>query len=144
MSDRFFLDSNIFVYSFDRSAAAKSRRATQLIRTALKTQKGITSYQVVQEFFNVALQRFAQPMKADEAEQYFSTIFRPLLGIHSSQALYLDALHLQSRYRLSWYDSLIVAAALQAQCELLLTEDLQHGQQFGDLRIANPFLSPAS
>ena len=144
MSDRFFLDTNIFVYSFHRGAAAKSRRATQLIRTALKTQKGITSYQVVQEFFNVALQRFAQPMKADEAEQYFSTIFRPLLGIHSSQALYLDALHLQSRYRLSWYDSLIVAAALQAQCELLVTEDLQHGQQFGDLRIANPFLSPPS
>jgi predicted nucleic acid-binding protein len=144
MSDRFFLDTNVFVYSFDRSAAAKSRRATQLIKTALKTQKGITSYQVVQEFFNVALQRFAQPMKADEAEQYFSTVFRPLLGIHSSQALYLDALHLQSRYRLSWYDSLIVAAALQAQCELLVTEDLQHGQQFGDLRIANPFLSPAS
>jgi predicted nucleic acid-binding protein len=144
MSDRFFLDTNIFVYSFDRGAAAKSRRATQLIRTALKTQKGITSYQVVQEFFNVALQRFTQPMKVDEAEQYYGTILRPLLGIHSSQALYLDALHLQSRYRLSWYDSLIVAAAIQAQCQVLMTEDLQHGQQFGDLRIENPFLSPAS
>jgi predicted nucleic acid-binding protein len=53
-------------------------------------------------------------------------------------------LHLQSRYRLSWYDSLIVAAAIQAQCKLLLTEDLQHGQRFGDLRIENPFLSLAS
>ena len=144
MSDRFFLDTNIFVYSFDRGAAAKSRRATQLIRTALKTQKGITSYQVVQEFFNVALQRFTQPMKVDEAEQYYSTIFRPLLAIHSSQALYLEGLHLQSRYRLSWYDSLIVAAAIQAQCQVLMTEDLQHGQLFGDLRIENPFLSQAS
>ena len=144
MIDRFFLDTNIFVYSFDRGAVAKSRRATQLIRTALKTQKGITSYQVVQEFYNVALQRFAQPMKVDEAEQYYGTILRPLLGIHSSQALYLDALHLQSRYRLSWYDSLIVAAAIQAQCQVLMTEDLQHGQQFGDLRIENPFLSQAS
>ena len=144
MSDRFFLDTNIFVYSFDRVAVAKSRRATQLIRTALKTQKGITSYQVVQEFFNVALRRFPQPMKVDEAEQYYSTILRPLLAIHSSPALYLDALHLQSRYRLSWYDSLIVAAAIQAQCQVLMTEDLQHGQQFGDLRIDNPFLSQAS
>src|SRR5271165_3888254 len=133
MPDRFFLDTNIFVYSFDRQAVAKSRRAVQLIGTALKTQKGITSYQVVQEFFNVALQRFTKPMKADEAEYYFSTILRPLLGIHSSQALYLDALHLQSRYRLSWYDSLIVAAAIQAQCQVLMSEDLQHGQQFGDL-----------
>ncbi len=144
MSDRFFLDTNIFVYSFDRTAVAKSRRATQLIRTALKTQKGTISYQVVQEFLNVALQRFAQPMKVDEAEQYYSTTLRPLLSIHSSPALYLDALHLQSQYRLSWYDSLIVAAARQAQCQILMTEDLQHGQQFGDLRIENPFLSPAS
>ncbi len=140
MSDRFFLDTNIFAYSFDRSAVAKSRRAAQLIRTALKTQKGITSYQVVQEFFNVAFRRFTQPMKVDEAEQYLGTIFRPLLGIHSSQVLYLEALRLQSRRRLSWYDSLIVAAAIQAQCELLITEDLQHGQEFGDLRIENPFL----
>jgi predicted nucleic acid-binding protein len=83
-------------------------------------------------------------MKVDEAEQYLSTIFRPLLGIHSSPALYLEALHLQSRYRLPWYDSLVVAAATQAQCELLLTEDLQHGQTFGDLRIENPFLSLVS
>jgi len=144
MSDKFFLDTNIFVYSFDRTAATKARRASQWIRTALRTQKGITSYQVVQEFFNVALQRFTQPMTADEAEQYFSTIFRPLLGVHSSPALYLEALQLQARYRLSWYDSLIVTAALQAHCALLITEDLQHGQQFGDLRIENPFLSPAS
>lgn len=144
MSDRFFLDTTIFVYSFDRGAAAKSRRATQLIRTALKTQKGITSYQVVQEFFNIALRRFTPPMRVDEAEQYYSTIFRPLLSVHSSHALYLEALHLQARYRLSWYDSLIVAAAIQAQCELLLTEDLQHGQKFAGLQIENPFLSPAS
>ena len=144
MPGRFFLDTNIFVYSFDRNAAAKSRRAEQLIRTALKTQKGIVSYQVVQEFFNVALQRFTKPMKADEAEQYFGTVFRPLLSIHSSPSLYLEAIHLQGRYRLPWYDSLIVAAAIQAQCELLLTEDLQHGQRFGDLRIENPFLPPAS
>jgi predicted nucleic acid-binding protein len=144
MGGRFFLDTNIFFYSFHRKAVAKSRRPTQLIRTALKTQKGITSYQVVQEFFIVALQRFTPAMKAEEAEQYFTTLFRPLLGIHSSQSLYLEALHLQARYRLFWYDSLIVSAAIQAQCDVLMTEDLQHGQRFGDLRIENPFLSPAS
>jgi predicted nucleic acid-binding protein len=144
MSGRFFLDTNIFVYSFDRQSVDKSRRATQLIRSALETHKGITSYQVVQEFFNVALKRFTPSMKTDEAERYLSTIFRPLLGIHSSQALYLEALHLQARYRLSWYDSLIVSSALQAQCDVLMTEDLQHGQRFGDLLVQNPFLSPVS
>jgi predicted nucleic acid-binding protein len=140
MSDRFFLDTNIFVYSFDRSAAAKARKATQLIRKALTTQKGIISYQVVQEFFNVALRKFSQPMKAADAEQYLGTVFRPLLGVHSSQALYAEALHFQARSGLSWYDSLIVSAAIQAQCDFLYTEDLQHGQRFGSLEVANPFL----
>jgi predicted nucleic acid-binding protein len=140
MSDRFFLDTNIFVYSFDRSAAAKARRASQLIKTGLDTRKGVTSYQVVQEFFNVALHRFSSPLKTEDAEQYFATTFRPLLAIHSSAALYLEALQVKSRYRFSWYDSLIVAGALQAQCDRLLTEDLRHGQRIANLRIENPFL----
>jgi predicted nucleic acid-binding protein len=140
MSDRFFLDTNIFVYSFDRSSAAKARRATELIREALTTQKGIVSYQVVQEFFNVALRRFSQPMQPADAEQYLGTVFRPLLSVHSSQALYAEALHLHAQSGLSWYDSLIVSAALEAQCGLLFTEDLQHGQRFGSLQVRNPFL----
>ena len=140
MSGRFFLDTNIFVYSFDQSAAAKAQKATQLIREALTTQKGVISYQVVQEFFNVALRRFTQPMKAADAEQYLNTVFRPLLGVHSSQALYAEALHLHAQTGFSWYDSLIVSSAIQARCDLLYTEDLQHGQRFGSLQVRNPFL----
>jgi predicted nucleic acid-binding protein len=140
MSDRFFLDTNVFVYSFDQSAAVKARKAAQLIRKALTTRKGIISYQVVQEFYNVALRRFSQPMRQGDAEQYLATVFRPLLGVHSSPALYVEALQLQAQSGLSWYDSLIVSAAIQARCDFLLTEDLQHGQRFGSLRVANPFL----
>lgn len=140
MSDRFFLDTNIFVYSFDQSAPAKARRAAQLIREALTAQKGVISYQVVQEFFNVALKRFSQPMQAADAGQYLIAVFRPLLAVHSSQALYAEALFLHAQSRLSWYDSLIVAAAIQARCEILFSEDLQHGQRFGTLQVRNPFL----
>jgi len=140
MSDRFFLDTNIFVYSFDQSAPVKARKAIQLIREALTTQKGVISYQVVQEFFNVALKRFSRPMQATDAEQYLRTVFHPLLSVHSSQALYAEALHLHAERGVSWYDSLIVSAALQARCDLLYTEDLQHGQHFGSLQVTNPFL----
>src|SRR5271169_125838 len=98
MNARFFLDTNIFVYSFDRGSGAKVQRATQLIRQAVATRKGVVSYQVVQEFFNVALRRFTQPMTVAEAEQYLGTVFRPLLTVHSSHALYAEALHLQHRY----------------------------------------------
>lgn len=139
MSARFFLDTNLFVYSLDGSSSAKARRATQLIRQAIATRNGIVSYQVVQEFFNVALRRFTPPMTLPEAEQYLATVFRPLLAVHSSNALYAEALHLQSRHRLAWYDSLIVAGAMEGGCQLLYTEDPHDGQQFGDLRIENPF-----
>jgi predicted nucleic acid-binding protein len=140
MNGRYFLDTNVFIYSFDRSAPAKARRAAQLIRRAVETRKGIISFQVAQEFFNVALRRFAQPMTAAEAEQYLSTVFRPLMAIHSSLALYGEALRLCARYRLAWFDSLIVAAAMEGECGILYSEDLQHGQRFGAVQIENPFL----
>jgi predicted nucleic acid-binding protein len=140
MSDRFFLDTNIFVYSFDQSAPAKARRAAQLIREALTTQKGVVSYQVVQEFFNVALKRFSKPMPAADAGQYLLAVFRPLLAVHPSQGLYAEALFLHAQSGLSWYDSLIVSAAIQARCEILFSQDLEHGQRFGALQVQNPFL----
>ena len=139
MSGRFFLDTNIFVYSFDRSAPKKALRAAQLIRQALTTGDGVVSYQVAQEFFNVALRRFDQAMSGAEAEQYLATVFRPLIAVQSSPALLGEALRLNATHRLSWYDSLIVAAAIEASCSVLYSEDLQRGGKFGSLRVENPF-----
>lgn len=140
MSGRFFLDTNVFVYSLDVTAPNKARRAAKLIRDGLETRKGIVSYQVVQEFFSVAFTRFVRPMPSFAAEEYLSTVFRPLLAVHSSPSLFVAALQIHHQFRLSWYDSLIVAAAQDAACELLYSEDLQHGQTFERLRIENPFL----
>ena len=140
MNGRFFLDTNVFVYSFDESAPEKASRAHKLIREAIDTRRGIVSDQVVQEFFNVALRRFAHPMTIADAEQYLSAIFRPLMAVHSSPALYAQALHLNNRYRLSWYDSLIVASAIAGDCSTLYTEDLQQGERPENLRIVHPFL----
>jgi len=134
------LDTNIFVYSFDRRALAKLLPAQQLIRDGIAKRRGVVSFQVVQEFFNVALRRFEKPMTVAEAEQFLATVFRPLLSVHSSQALYGQALRLAEQRRLSWYDSLIVAAAIEAECTVLYSEDLQHEQRIGDLKIVNPFL----
>ncbi len=139
MSARYFLDTNIFVYSLDRNAPVKSQRAAKLIREGLTTQKGVVSYQVIQEFLNVALKRSQEPMKTTDAEFYLISVLYPLLGVHSSHALFAEALRLCDRNALAWYDSLIVAAAIQAKCEILYTEDLQHGQEFRSLRVVNPF-----
>jgi len=140
MSGKFFLDTNIFVYSFDLSSPKKAAQATKLIRKGIETRSGIVSYQVVQEFFNVALRRFAKPMSSADAEQYLATTFRPLLAVHSSPVLYAEALRILGRFRLAWYDSLIVASALEGQCDVLYSEDFQDGQHIGNVIISNPFV----
>ena len=141
MNDRVFLDTNIFVYAVDSSNGSKSSAASQLIRNTLRTRKGVVSYQVIQEFFNVVLRRFAKPMNLQDAERYFETTLRPLLSVHSSENLYRSALRLFGARGLAWYDSLIVAAALESECTVLYSEDFQHGRNYGDLKIHNPFLS---
>ncbi len=139
MNASFFLDTNIFVYSFDRDSPAKARRATQLITEGVTTGKGKISYQVVQEFFNVAFRRFATPMSPAEAEEYLAAALQPMLAVHSSRALFAEAIRVRHRHRLAWYDALIVASALQAGCGVLYSEDLHHGHRFGDLQVENPF-----
>jgi predicted nucleic acid-binding protein len=139
MSGKVFLDTNIFVYAYDNDEQLKKSLARELIRTATLDGTGIVSYQVTQEFFNVALKKNSLKMRLEDAQQLLTTVFRPLLAVHSSVALFGEAIRLQSRYQLSWYDSLIVAAAQQSGCAILYTEDLQHGQRFGDLLVVNPF-----
>jgi predicted nucleic acid-binding protein len=140
MNDRSFLDTNIFIYSIDRRDAGKEKKAADLIRDSLSSLKGVVSFQVVQEFFNVASKRLVAPMSIESAQLYLERVFLPLLRVHSSAALYGEALAFQGRYRLSWYDSLIVCSALHAGCTILYSEDMQHGQRFGTLEIKNPFL----
>src|SRR5437899_9095978 len=112
MKGRFFLDTNVFLYAFDLKAPAKARKAEHLIRYAVTRRKGFVSYQVVQEFLNVALKRFPTPMTVAEAELYLTDVFRPLLRVQPSDGLFGEALRLHARYRLAWYDSLIVASAI--------------------------------
>jgi predicted nucleic acid-binding protein len=140
MNDRCFLDTNIFIYSIDRRDRVKEQKAAELIRDSLSSLKGVVSFQVVQEFFNVASKRLVASMSIEAAQLYLERVFLPLLRVHSSAALYGEALAFQGRYRLSWYDSLIICSALHAECTILYSEDLQHNQKFGKLRIVNPFL----
>ncbi len=78
-------------------------------------------------------------MSFEQIERYWLTTLRPLLLVPSSPGMFIRALDLARRDQLSWYDSLIVAAAIQGECEILYSEDLQHGRRFGDLVVQNPF-----
>ena len=139
MNARSFLDTNIFVYCFDSSAPQKGRKAEALIYEALATKHGAISYQVVQEFTAV-VRHFRIPMKFDDIEDYCDTTLLSLLTVYFSIELYRRALDVARRDQLNWYDALIVAAAIQAGCKVLYSEDLQHGRRFGELVVENPFL----
>ena len=143
MSAKFFLDTNIVVYTFDVRAPKKKRRAQELVEQALRTQQGVVSTQVVQEFLNVATRKFAVPLKLSDTQQYLQDVLGPLCLVFPSIDLYRQALILQQDTQYSFYDSLIIGGALQAGCDMLYSEDLQHGQHIRGLQILNPFLSPS-
>jgi predicted nucleic acid-binding protein len=141
----FFLDTNIFVYALLASEPLKKQRALQLVEQALASHRGCTSYQVIQEFANVATRKFAQRFTTDECKQFIDAAMQPLNRVGSSPELLHTALDLQDETRYSFYDSLVLSAALQAGADVLYTEDLQHNQLVhGTLRIVNPFLQVAN
>lgn len=139
MSGDDFLDSNVLIYLFDREDPHRRRIAEQLIEQAIKTGTGVISYQVVQETLNVVTQKIKPALTAGEAQEVLSAILAPLWRVMPSPALYVRALDVKARYPYHFYDSLILAAALESGCRRVLSEDLQHGQQVEGLTIENPF-----
>lgn len=141
MSGRGFLDTNIFVYTFDAGAPAKREVAVGLVSRALADGGSVISHQVIGEFINVATRKFATPMSSGDAFSYLQRVLAPLCRLFPDVALYGKALALRDFNSLSFYDSLIVAAALRLNCDVLYTEDLQHGREIEGLEVRNPFLS---
>ena len=140
MNDKFFLDTNIIVYSFDTANPEKRQNAQKLIAHALSNHQGCISSQVIQEFFNVAIRKFATPLSITDCQIYLTTVLEPLCETFASIELYHQALEILNRWQFSFYDALIIAAALHANCSMLYTEDLQHGQIIQNLKVINPFL----
>lgn len=139
MSAKHFLDTNVFVYSFDQSQPVKRERALALIADALQTGDGLISTQVIQEFLNVATRKFAVPLKVEDCKAYLVKVLHPLCQVYPDLALYETGLDIQQETGYSFYDSLILAGALRGGCAILYSEDLQAGQQVRGLQIVNPF-----
>ncbi len=143
---RFFLDTNIFVYTFDETAPIHRAKARELVELALTTRLGVVSYQVVEEFLNVASKKFAVPLALADCRLYLEQVLAPLWHASPSLSLYQQTLEVQERSGYGFYDSLIVAAALATGCRTLYTQDLQDGWQFDSLAVVDPFrtISPGS
>ena len=136
-----FVDTNVIVYRHDVRDPRKQARAEQWYQLLWATRSARVSFQVLQEFYAVVTRRVTPPVPSAKAR----SIVRKLMSwqhVSMDPALLERAWLLQDRYFLSWWDALIVAAAQVSDCNVLLTEDLQHGQEFGTVRVIDPFASP--
>jgi len=136
---RYFLDTNIFVYSLAPSEPAKQAVACRLIDEAVKRRSGVVSFQVVQEFVSVATRKFAKPFSPGACREYVSAILLPICDVFPGVDFHMQALDVYERTGLSFHDCLILQAALQAGCDTLYSEDLQDGYKLHGVTVRNPF-----
>ena len=139
MKDRYFIDTNIFVYLHDSASPDKQKRSADIIDKALKENCGIVSYQVVQEFINVVETKIKNKEIQDNLKYFLVNCLYPLCHIFVDFELYDLAIDLKRKNKLSFYDALIVASAKRGECNILYTEDLHSGRFDKDLDIVNPF-----
>jgi len=135
-----FVDTNIFIYAQDETDPVKTKKARELLVSLVSSKRGRVSTQVIQEFCNVMVKRSAAPLRTADARRIVRELLAPMSGHQPDVQFYLRSLELFEQHSLSFYDALIVQAAIDLNCETLYSEDMQHGQKFGNLTIINPFL----
>lgn len=138
MSDRVFVDTNILVYAHDVDAGRKHDVARALVEERWASRDGILSTQVLQEFYVGITRKIPKPLSRRLAREmvrsYSAWEIEPIGVSHV-----LRASRIEERYRLSFWDALIIAAAKAAKASRLLSEDLQGGQRVDGVAIENPF-----
>lgn len=138
MSARIFVDTNVLAYLFDDSEPKKKATARRRLESAHAEHELVLSTQVLQELY-VALTRGAAPIATHEiAERAVREAARWTL-VQVDLALVLSAIEARARHHISFWDALVVCAAVQAGCSTLLTEDMNDGQVFDGVRVESPF-----
>jgi predicted nucleic acid-binding protein len=140
MADRVFVDTNVLVYAWDSAEPEKQKQALAWMSHLWIARTGRLSYQVLTEFYITVTQKLDPGMEPERARRNVRLFF-PWHPVQIDARSIETAWHVQHRYRLSWWDALIVSAARSAGCRYLLTEDFQSGQEFLEIKIVNPFLA---
>jgi predicted nucleic acid-binding protein len=134
----FFFDTNVLVYLFDADAADKRKKARALFQKHSEAGDILLSTQVLQEFYVAVTRKLARPLDAAAAAQAVSSFGElPLVQIDSQ--LILSAIHRSRNNQLSFWDALIVQAAIEGRARTLYSEDMESGQLLDNLRVVNPF-----
>jgi len=134
-----FLDTNVLIYLFDKDSPNKAAVARQLYSRLVREKSGLVSVQVLQEFFVTLSKKFSLTLSPDDVEREVRDLSALLKVIETDVALVLASITLSRRHTLSFWDGLIIQAALRGGASVLYTEDLQDGQVFDSLTVRNPF-----
>jgi len=138
MSDKFFVNTNLLVYAYDDAAGLKHKSALGLLDENWKLGDPVISTQVLQELVVCLQKKVARPLDAREIRKILAELQGWEVVVNDAESV-LRALELEVRYRISFWDGLILDAAQSSSAKILYTEDLNDRQVYGGVRGINPF-----
>jgi predicted nucleic acid-binding protein len=138
MSDRYFIDTNILMYAHDSAAGEKHEKAKVLVETLWETRSGVVSTQVLQELAVNLRKKARKPLDVKATRDVVSDYLAWQVVVNGGDSI-LEALNIEARYQVSFWDALVIQAALASGAEILYSEDLSDGQHYGSVRVINPF-----
>jgi len=133
-----FVDTNVLLYAYDTTAGERHDRAYEVVSRLGRERRGALSVQVLQEFYVNAVHKIAVPLSPETARDRVGVLSR--WSTHSPLPYdVIAAAELAETHRLSFWDAMILRSANELGCNVLWSEDLNHGQRIGTVVIANPF-----
>lgn len=140
MRARSFVDTNILVYAHDKGSGARHDQAEVLVERLWRERSGVISIQVIQEFYVNVRRRAQNPIPPVEARRLVKDYLCWEVVINTGDSI-LEVLDFERRFDLSFWDAFIVQAANASGAKTLYSEDLNHGQIYGMVKVLNPFLA---
>lgn len=137
MSAKYFVDTNVLMYAHDAAAGEKHARAKTLVEELWETRAGVVSTQVLQELAVNLRRKAKKPLDARATRDIVSDYLAWQVVVNGGDSI-LEALDLEARYQISFWDALVVQAAQASGAEILYSEDLSDGQAYGTVRVINP------
>lgn len=141
--NKVFLDTNIIVYAYDVSAEKKHETAKEILINLWNYGQGVISTQVLQEFFVSVTQKIPQPLTLGLAKDIVKDLMKWDIVVNDGESI-LEAIEIHFKHQYSFWDSLIIQAALRGGASLLLSEDFSDDQTVDHVTIKNPFLKSVS
>ena len=136
--DRVFIDTNIIIYAYDVTAGKKHETAGIIITDLWDSGLGVISTQVLQEFFVNVVQKIPNPIDKQQAKEIVRDFLKWHVVVNTGDSI-IDAIDICLRFGYSFWDSMIIEAAIKGGAAVLISEDLQDGQVVSGVRIKNPF-----